>query len=166
MKRFAVYIFLIVLLTASCNNKNTKLESNEKSTSRSGQQALTKPQSSFRDTMQINFSAAVFYHPDSLQLDKIRMITDSAIFEASMHEYFYQMRNARMSINRDFPRLTIVEAKNIRYLSFSGNGIDTVIDLNTRNDPYGLFLFQPGAGPHVTDMMNIDTELGFYFKNK
>jgi len=115
--------------------------------------------------MQIDSRAAVFYLPDSLQLEKIKALTDSAIFEATMHEYYFQMRNARMSIKRDWPRLKIVEAKNIRFLLFKGKDNDsTYIDLNTKNDSHGLFLFQPGKKPHYADMMNIDTELGYYFK--
>ena len=61
----------------------------------------------------------------------------------------------------------IVEAKNIRFLLFHGKDNDsTYIDLNTKNDSHGLILFQPGKKPHFADMMNIDTELGYYFKNR
>jgi len=117
------------------------------------------------DTMQIDFPAAVFYVPDSLQLKKIKELTDSTIFEGAMHEYFFQMKNARMSINRDWPRLKIIEATNVRFILFHGKDSDsTFIDLNTRNDSHGLILFYPGKKPHFADMMNIDTELGYYFK--
>ena len=165
MRFFTIYIVSVLSLTASCNNDPAR--DKEKNTSPSGQQVPTKPLSNFQDTMQIDFSAAVFYHPDSLQLEKIKELTDSAIFEATMHEYFFQMRNARISIKRDWPQLKIVEAKNIRFLLFKEKDNDsTYIDLNTKNDSHGLFLFQPGKKPHFADMMNIDTELGFYFNKK
>ena len=150
---------------ASCSSNSAP--DKEKKISLSGQQLHTKPPSSFQDTMKIDFPAAVFYIPDSLQLEEIKELTDSVIFDAAMHEYFFQMRNARLSIKRDWPQLKIVEAKNVRYLLFHGKGDDsTYIDLNTRNDSHGLFLFQPGKKPHYTDMMNIDTELGHYFRNQ
>ena len=153
----------ILSLTVSCSSN--PVQNKEEKISPSKQPVLTKPPSDFQDTMQIDFPAAVFYLPDSLQLEKIKELTDSAIFEAAMHEYYFQMRNARMSIKRDWPRLKIVEAKNIRFLLFKGKDIDsTYIDLNTKNDSHGLFLFQPGKKPHYADMMNIDTELGYYFK--
>ena len=139
------------------------MQNQEKKISRSKRQVLTKPPSNFQDTMQIDFPAAVFYLPDSLQLEKIKELTDSAIFEAAMHEYFFQMKNARMSIKRDWPRLKIVEAKNVRFLQFQDKD-PTYIDLNARNDSHGLILFHPAKKPHYADMMNIDTELGFYFK--
>jgi len=163
MKLFTIYIVSVLLLTASCSSNSAPDQGKKISPSR--QQVLTKPPSNFHDTMQIDSRAAVFYLPDSLQLEKIKALTDSAIFEATMHEYYFQMRNARMSIKRDWPRLKIVEAKNIRFLLFKGKDNDsTYIDLNTKNDSHGLFLFQPGKKPHYADMMNIDTELGYYFK--
>jgi len=163
MKLFTIYIVSVLSLTASCSSN--PVQDKEKKASPSSHQVLTKPPSNFQDTMLIDFPAAVFYLPDSLQLEKIKELTDSSIFEAAMHEYFFQMRNARMSIKRDWPRLKIVEAKNIRFLLFKGKDNDsTYIDLNTKNDSHGLFLFQPGKKPHHADMMNIDTELGFYFK--
>jgi len=163
MKLFTIYIVSVLSLTASCSSN--PVQDKEKKASPSSHQVLTKPPSNFQDTMLIDFPAAVFYLPDSLQLEKIKELTDSSIFEAAMHEYFFQMRNARMSIKRDWPRLKIVEAKNIRFLLFKGRDNDsTYIDLNTKNDSHGLFLFQPGKKPHYADMMNIDTELGFYFK--
>ena len=153
-------------LTASCRS-NSSHDDKEKDSSSSSQPAHIKPPSTFHDTLQIDFSAAVFYLPDSLQLEKIKELTDSTIFEAAMHEYFFQMKNARMSINRDWPRLKIVEAKNVRFLQFQGKHNDsTYIDLDTRDDSHGLILFQPGKKPHYADMMNIDTELGYYFKNR
>jgi len=163
MKLFTIYIISVLSLTASCSSN--PVQDKEKKASPSSHQVLTKPPSNFQDTMLIDFPAAVFYLPDSLQLEKIKELTDSSIFEAAMHEYFFQMRNARMSIKRDWPELKIVEAKNIRFLLFKGRDNDsTYIDLNTKNDSHGLFLFQPGKKPHYADMMNIDTELGFYFK--
>ena len=163
MKLFSIYV-ISILVFASCNS-NPVQQHEEKNTPSSGLRVHTKPPSDFRDTMQIDFPAAVFYHPDSLQLEKIKGLTDSAIFDATMHEYFFQMRNARMSIKRDWPQLKIVEARNVRFLLFRGKANDsTLIDLNTKNDSHGLFLFQPGKKPRFADMMNIDSELSFYFK--
>ena len=163
MRFFTIYIVSVLSLTVSCSNNSAR--NKEESTSLSRQQGHTKPPSNFMDTMQIDFPAAVFYIPDSLQLMKIKELTDSTVFEAAMHEYFFQMKNARMSISRDWPRLKIVEAKNVRFILFNGKDNDsTYIDLNTRNDSHGLILFHPGKKPHYADMMNIDTELGYYFK--
>jgi arylsulfatase A-like enzyme len=162
MKLSAIYIISILLLTSSCNN-NSDQPGKEKNIPLS-ESSHTKPPANYQDTLQIDLPAAVFYHPDSLQLEKIKEKTDPKIFEATTHEYFFQMRNARMVIKKNWPALMIIEVKNARYLLFKGNSNDEAyIDLDTKNDPFGLFLFQPGKKPQLVDMMNIDTELGFYF---
>ncbi|HET9429951.1 MAG TPA: hypothetical protein VFO70_02185 [Chitinophagaceae bacterium] len=109
--------------------------------------------------------SAVFYHPDSVQLEKIKALIDPTIFEGSMHEYFFQMRNARMVLKKHWPGIRIVEAMNTRWLGFIRAGKDTsYIDLDTQNEPYGIYLFDGlNTSLHI-DMTNIDTELGLYFK--
>lgn len=124
---------------------------------------LSKPPAYYRDTLKIDVKAAVFYRPDSLQLQKIKEITEERIFESQMHEYFFQMRNARIVLKKNWPSIHIVEAKNVRYLLFKKwNNMSVCVDLD-KKDPYGLFLFDNKKDPHFTDMMNIDSELPFYF---
>ena len=164
MRSFTMYIASILLFITSCNDGGNKIDKGTNNPALD-QPVHAKPPAHTRDTLLINFSAAVFYNPDSLQLEKIKSITKPGVYDATMHEYSYQMRNARMSIKRDYPDLKIVEAKNIRFLLFRSKDDDSeYIDLNSKDDPYGLFLFQPGKKPHFADMMNIDTELGFYYK--
>ena len=57
--------------------------------------------------------AAVFYHPDSFQLLKIKEHADPMHYDGSMHEYFFQMRNARIVIKKTWPALIIIEAKKV-----------------------------------------------------
>lgn len=127
----------------------------------------SKAPSSYSDTITIDFSAAVFYSPDSLQLEKIRSSTDSGPFGADMHEYYFLMRNARSVINKNYPHLRIVNVEKARYLLFVKNDSSRdFIDLNTKHDPYGLFAFNRKDPPRLMDMPNIDSNLGFYFGNK
>ena len=79
---------------------------------------LLKPPSSFSDSVVIHFPAAVFYNPDSLQLIKIKAITPAAIFDATMHEFFYQARNSRIVLKKYYPQIKIMEIKNARFLLF------------------------------------------------
>ena len=61
----------------------------------------------------------------------------------------------------------VIEAKNIRYLLFKKAGNEsTLVDLDSRGDPYGLFLFDPRKEPALVDMMNIEGELPSYFHKK
>ena len=127
----------------------------------------TKPSSSYSDTVEIILSSAVFYNPDSLQLEKIKAVTDAGVFESTIHEFFYQMRNSRMVLRKYYPHIEIREVKNARYLLFKKtDGLKELIDLNDKNDPFGIFLFDGRHSPRLVDMTNIESELGFYFSKK
>jgi hypothetical protein len=155
--------FVPVILSLSCsdsprqtNQSQNKIE--HKATPKN------KPPGAFSETIEINSPAAVFYSPDSLQLEKIKSVTDAMAFDGSMHEYYYLIRNAHFVIKKYIPQLKIIEAKNVRYLHFIRADKNTdCIDLDTKNDAYGLFVFDRKKPPRLLDMANIESELGFYF---
>ena len=162
--KFLLFSFLLPVIfyfacSDSTNNKNLRPEIIKKS-----KPSAFKPPSSMRDSLLINTAAAVFFSPDSLQLKKISSVTDPKDFDGNMHEYFYMIRNAHLVIKKNKPLLKIIDAKNIRYLLFNSKDKRNIyIDLDTKHDPYGLFLFDGQKPPVFVDMANIDTELGFYF---
>lgn len=126
--------------------------------------AKNKPASSYFDTVKISSPAAVFFNPDSLQLEKIKAITEPAIFESTIHDCFYQVRNSRIVLMKYYTHLKIIEVKEARFLLFEKQGGEKeYIDLNGINDPCGLFIFDGFHTPRLVDMTNIETELGFYF---
>lgn len=155
----------VALIQNACINQNEKKKEDKPDTKKEALPVYKKPVSIYQDSFHINAPAAVFYHPDSLQLLRIKATMDSSVYDATMHEFFYQMRNARMVIKKNRPGLKVIEAKNCRYLVFhKKNGAAEFIDLDTKNDAYGLFLFNQNKSPLLADMMNIDTALGFYFE--
>jgi hypothetical protein len=108
--------------------------------------------------------SAVFYNPDSLQLDKIKAISKKEIYETDVHNCFFLMRNARIVLKKYWPNIHIIETKTNRYLLFQKHDkTKTCIDLNSEGDMCGIFLFDGKKEPELADMMNIDTALGFYF---
>lgn len=169
-KKLNILLFIgfiiLYLLAASCSDNSVKKET-PKETPKKEKPILKKPASTYQDTLIITATSAVFYHPDSLQLKKIKEIEDSTIYEGTMHEYFYQMRNARMVMKKGWPNAKIIEANNVRYLLFKKrNNEIKVVDLDTKGDPHGLFLFDQVHDPALVDMMNIDNELPRYFYQK
>ncbi len=167
MKLFSILLLsLFGLILLSCNN-NTRRVNNEIVVNPVDtiSKLLPKPPATYPDTLTINFPTAVFYHPDSLQLLKIKAQTDPMVFDGAMHEFFYQMRNARMVIKKTWPHLSITEAENYRYLLFiMQDGKQVCIDLDKENDAYGLFVFNGKKAPLAVDMTNIETEVSFYLK--
>jgi hypothetical protein len=126
-----------------------------------------KPASSYQDTLEISAPAAIFYEPDSLQLERMRELAEKTVSESIEHECHYLARNARFVLKRDFPWITIVEARHVRFLLFRKRNAQVEwIDLDKKNDPCGLFLFDGVQSPRLTDMSNIESELGFYFPSK
>ena len=161
-----LFFLLPVVLYVSCSNspRNRTTDSGKNDYMNTIQ---LKPPSSFSNTITINFPAAVFYNPDTLQLEKIKAITDTMTFESTMHDCFYQMRNSRIVIKQYYPRIKIIEVKNARYLLFEkAGGEKECIDLNTKNDPCGVFFFDGQRAPRLVDMTNIESELGFYFSKQ
>lgn len=123
-----------------------------------------KPKSSFTDTVKIFSPAAVFYSPDSLQLEKIKVITEPSVFESTVHDCFYQARNSRIVLEKYYPGIPVIEVKNARYLQWVyADGKQDYFDLDEQGDPCGIIIFDGHQSPRVVDMMNIETELGFYF---
>lgn len=124
---------------------------------------VRKPGASNTDTLKINAPAAVFFQPDSIQLENIRKVTESNVFESTMHEYEYQIRNGHIYLDKNRPSLKIIDTKNNRFLLFRKKTGSTILaDLN-KYDPSGLFLFDGNKDPQLVDMMNIDTDIPVYF---
>jgi hypothetical protein len=128
-------------------------------------QKKIKPSATYQDTLVIPPASIVFYEPDSIQLDKIKAANDPSIFSATMHEFEFQIKNARHFLKTYHPHLRILEARNVRYLRFTGPEYTSVIDLDTRNDACGMFLFDGWQPPHPADMMNVESEVPGYFQH-
>ncbi len=151
----------------SCTGRQSPVTNNHVTDSLAGlkKDNRKKPPSNYNDTVIIRSRSAVFYLPDSLQLIKVKEVNEKMIFESLMHDCFYQMRNARLLIQRDWQNINVVDVSKARWINFiRTDSRNRVVDLNAVNDICGIYLFDPGKEPERIDMMNIDTELGFYFK--
>jgi hypothetical protein len=169
MKRISASILLVSGLLfiigyfVSCSGKNKKNNSIKSSTEKKDT-IIRKPPGSFSDTITINFPSAVFYNPDSLQLEKIKEVTLKNQYESEVHNCFYLMRNARVVLKKYWPKIRIIETSVNRYLLFVKADKNKIcVDLNSKGDMCGIFLFDGKKEPELADMMNIDTVLGFYF---
>lgn len=166
--RTLIHIIIFILLDVciiACSGDTADKGSDEQNKNAPGIAPAIKPFSSFGDTLIINAPSAVFFKPDSLQLEKIRSVNKKMVFESMTHDCFYQMRNARSVLKKYWPQVRIIETSKARYLLFiKVDKSKTGIDLNFKGDICGIFLFDPEKEPELIDMMNIDTALGFYFK--
>jgi len=162
-----VFLLIVVFIQFySCTNRESSKENKTEMPANSHAVQYKKPSSSFSDTLVINKISAVFYNPDSLQLNKIKAITKKELYETDVHNCFYLMRNARMVLKKYWPHIHIIETSEYRYLLFiKADNSQTCIDLDTKEDMCGILLFDRKKEPELIDMMNIETALGFYFKS-
>ena len=165
MKFWSLVLFSIVTFILSCSDSSSRA-GKEQDNIRNDKVPKNKPAGNYSDTITINVSSALFYNPDSLQWEKIKAITDTMIFESTVHDCVYQMRNARNSLQKNWPGIKMVEVSNARWIRFRLlNGTSEYIDLDELDDPCGILLFDGHKKPRLADMMNIDSELGFYFSD-
>jgi hypothetical protein len=164
----ASFISLLLLILCSCSDPATEDQQEvNKAGTGAEKKANSKPPATYADTLLVNLPAAVFFEPDSIQLKKIQAQSDSMVFDGTMHEYFFQMRNARIVLKKNWPGLQIKDAKNYSCILFLKNDhSQTLIDINANNNACGLFVFDGKKSPVLIDMTNLETEVSFYLKKQ
>jgi hypothetical protein len=156
------YVFVIACLIACSGPPSFKDGSD---TAMAGKINSQKPGSSFQDSLVIPGIAAIFYEPDSLQLEKIRQLSEEGLFKATLHEFEYQVKYSNKILKRDWPRVKIVVAKNVRFLNCVNNeGKIDIIDLDTYSDAFGLIMVGKKRAV-LLDMTNVETGLLDYLND-
>jgi transposase len=157
-------LIAMISLFFSCNGATTANNKQEEVTAKPKSVIIKKPPSSFKDTLVISSKSAVFYQPDSLQLEKIKTVNEKTTYSIIAHDCYFQMRNAREVLKEYWPSIKIIETSRAKYLLFIKEDQSRVcIDLNEKNDICGVFIFDKKKNPVLVDMPNIATVLGFYF---
>jgi hypothetical protein len=159
-------VLIIESLMSYCTNSSSKSfkPSKGESTTRAKPDIRKKPASGFKDSLYIARPSAVFFQPDSTQMEKIKAVNETMIYESLTHDCYYQMQNARLVIERNWPSIQVIVDSNSRWLVFKKLNANTIIDLDKINNICGIYLFDGAKEPVRIDMTNIDSELGFYFK--
>ncbi|OSZ81258.1 hypothetical protein CAP36_08495 [Chitinophagaceae bacterium IBVUCB2] len=156
-----LFLFLCSTIIISCSQSDTKKKETMQQTKSA---PYKKPPSSFTDTLIIEGPAAVFFNSDTVQLQKIKAIIDQEIFESTMHDCFFQQRNAKQVLKKYWSHIRVIEASDKQFLLFLEKNQQRVYtNLNEINDMCGLILFKNGKTPEIADMMNIETALHNYF---
>ena len=165
VKQIIVRSLLLVLIVCCKGKHRGNNSSNVDSLKTKSTKIINKPGASFSDSIYIKEATVIFYYPDSLQDSRIKAITEPAIYNSTLHEMFYQMRNAKIVIEKIYPKLKVIEVANSRFLLIQKkDGGKQIIDLNKYNDARGLILCNGIKEPQLADMTNIESELYRYFK--
>lgn len=152
----------------SCRQKHPiKQPATEQVTAPVDKKLFSKPGSGLTDTLKISGQVAVFFLSDTSQLQKVKSLISPDIFESLTHDCFYQMRNAKIVLKKNWKKVKIIETSKARWLVFEyANHTQSLVDLDTNNELCGIYLFNSKSAPLFIDMMNIDTRAEFYFNKK
>jgi hypothetical protein len=123
----------------------------------------TRFSNSETDTLTIDKKAAVFYQPDSLQIDKRMKQTGEADFRAGADDYMYYIHISVDYLEKQ--GLPVMDSKNKKYLRFvMADNKEKLVRLDTLQDLWGLYLFDPKKNPYNADIIQIEEEYKIYYR--
>jgi hypothetical protein len=115
------------------------------------------------DTLMIDRQAALFYQPDSFQLEKRMKEVGEADFRAGADDYIYYINTSVEYLEKE--GLPVLDAKNKKYLKFVLTDKQyQVIKLDTLEELWGIYLFDPKKSVYAADMTIIEDEYKSYYK--
>jgi hypothetical protein len=115
------------------------------------------------DSLTIDRKAAVFYQPDSLQTEQRMKEAGEADFRAGADDYIYYVNTSAEYLEKE--GLPVFDAKNKKYLKFVlADKRVQVIKLDTLEELWGMYLFDPKKKAYAADMTIIEDEYKNYFR--
>lgn len=164
---------LIALIISSCGTNNQKQETKTETHISSGdttlkvdsslKQLATKAPPSSTDTLSIDQKTAVLYQPDSLQMEKRMKQVGEEDFRAGADDYIYYMNTSAEYLQKQ--GIPVLDAKNRKYLKFvMADRKVQLIKLDTLQELWGIYLFDPMKKPHYADIIDMETDYKNYFK--
>lgn len=127
------------------------------------EQMALQPSPLHSDTLIIDRQAAVFYQPDSLQIEKRMKEVGEADFRAGADDYIYYVNTSVEYLEKK--GLPVLDAKNKKYLKFVLTGKQhQFIKLDTLEELWGIYLFDPKKSVYAADMTIIEDEYKSYYK--
>lgn len=126
-------------------------------------QLVTKKLVLDKDTLTIDTKSAVFYQPDSLQMEKRMKAVGEENFRAGADDYIYYVNTSVEYLEKQ--GLPVLDAKNKKYLKFvmADNKVQ-LIKLDTLEELWGMYLFDPKQKPYYADITLIEEDFKNYFK--
>jgi len=166
-------LVLLSLTVFSCVTNDERQENKSATSDSSGEKTqkvdTIKSQRALRsstletDTLTIDMKAAVFYQPDSLQMEKRMKEVGEAEFRMGADDYIYYVNMSVEYLEKQ--DLKVYDAKNKKYLKFLlADKRVKVIKLDSLKELWGMYFFDPKKMPYAADMTIIEDEYKNYFE--
>jgi hypothetical protein len=124
---------------------------------------VKEPSPSNSDTFIIDKKAAVFYQPDSMQIAQRMKEVGAVDFRAGADDYIYYVNTSAEYLEKQ--GLPVLDAKNKKYLKFLlADRKPRVIKLDTLEELWGMYFFDPKKYPYAADITMIEDEYKSYYK--
>ena len=171
MKPSFNFILLLSLTVISCSTNDQKQTNSDTAVSTSHTIRTIQPEdrittdttASTSDTMIIDRKAAVFYQPDSLQMEQRMKAVGEADFRAGADDYIYYVNVSAEYLEKQ--GLPVFDAKGRKYLKFVfADKQIQMVKLDTLKELWGMYLFEPGKKVYSADITMIEEEYKSYYK--
>lgn len=163
MNALSKLVLLCLLALASCAGNDPAKEKSDVADRLSKLEALPPPVlPGETDTLIVTSRAAVFYQPDSLQIEARMKEAGEEDFRAGMDDYLYYLNESWQYLeSRGLP---VLDAKNRTFIKFVGTDSNQLVRLDTVPELWGVYLFDPAKRYYKADMTVVDEEYKAYFK--
>jgi hypothetical protein len=156
---------LLIVTMASCHNQIQEKPANPPTSSNdiADQHVALTSDPGPSDTLTIAEKSAVFFQPDSLQIEQRKKQVGETDFNAGAGDYIFYMNSALQFL--DSVKLKTVEARNKKFLRFVGrDASQQLIRIDTLPELWGMYFFEPAKTAHLANIIDIGESYSSYYK--
>ncbi|MDZ4794797.1 MAG: hypothetical protein SGI83_11010 [Bacteroidota bacterium] len=152
MKRILISLLPAIVLTACAGKTDKKATPDE-----------TPIVNTTADTLLIDKNAAVYYRPDSLQLERWKKQSGDKDFAVIADDWSYYMNTSSEYLNTT--TTPVIDASGKKILKFvKADQSFILVKPDTLKHYWGVFLFSPVKEPLFADLVTIEEVYKEYFK--
>lgn len=154
-----IAIILLILISCAKKEKNTiEIKTTVNKTSEPIQVSLKTT-----DTLIINNKSAVIFEPTENSINKRKKEIGEEVFYIGADDYLFYLDQSITFLEKQ--EINIVQTKNNRILKFiSEDKSEIIINLNSEEQIWGIYLFDPKWKPKKIDMTATEEEFKEYLK--
>jgi hypothetical protein len=155
------FISIVAILALSCAPDKDKTKPANPKVSLKGKIL----HASSNDTLTINTRTAVFVEQDSTMIQKRRHALGDHDFQIGLDDYAYYAQEAFNYFEKN--NIPFKEARGKSFIRFvNENGATQIIRVDSLEELWTIWLFQPGKEARRADMTDIEQECRQYFTSK
>lgn len=167
MRSLTIFVLLCTLAISSCTFNDSTKEENVKEIHSLPDLAIRPIVSDSSplnaDTLIVTSKAAVFYQPDSVQIERRMKEVGEEEFRMGMDDYLFYMNESWTYLKQQ--GIPVVEARSKKWIKFiSANNKIQLVRLDTVPELWGVYLFDPAKSPYPADMTNMEEAYRSYYK--